>query len=227
MKKIKLSSIEKDNNLILQYDEIKGVAVQLMSTKETLSNSNEKIRFLKKCESNVRKSKRYKAYKLRLLKKGINMCAVFGNIKEENAILEMHHGPIFTLWDYVEITVNYLYSNGYPLNTFDVANLILSDHFEDLIQVVMVSETVHKMIHTDDKIKIPLESAWGDLVGYLEKYKGCLSPKHFAKLNNYLELPILNKDFDIIKTKIEKWKDIKLPEKIPSLSEIRNYKKGE
>ena len=220
-----IRSIKKDGNTILEYDKIKGVFVRLMTSKSSLSNNNERIRFIKKCESNIRKSKRYKKYKLRLLKKGINMCAIFGNITDDKAELEMHHGPIFTLWDYIEITINYFYLNNIPINTFSIANQVLKDHFDDLIQVVMVSETIHKMIHnSNSKLKISIESAWGDIVSYLNKYKGCISPIHFSKINNYFDIPLNNRDLDIIKYKITKWNDIEIPDKLPTIEEIRKIK---
>ena len=223
MKNVKTKK-NKDGNLVLEYDKTSGMYITLMTSDSKLSNTNERHRFIKKTESIIRKSIQYKAYKKKIMDSGINMCAVLGNVTNEKAKVEMHHGPIFTLWDYVEITLQYLYNNNLPISTFRAADMILSDHFDDLIQVVMVSESVHKAIHnpTNNTLKIPLESAWGNLVGYLEKYKGCFDYKHFAKLNDYLELNKTNTDFDLFKTKITEWKDVKMPYEILKIEDIRH-----
>lgn len=218
------SKKDKKGNLILEYNKTSGMYITLMTSDKKLSNNVERLKFIKKTEGLIRKSDRYKLYKKKLFDSGLNMCAILGNVTDEKAKIEMHHGPIFTLWDYVEITIQYLYSNDLPISSFRVADQVLNDHFEDLIQVVMISESVHKVIHnpSNNTLIIPLESAWGDLVGYLKKYKGCFDYKHFAKLNDYLGLPIENRDFDLFETSITQWRDIKTPNIIPSLEEIRH-----
>lgn len=215
---------DKNGNLVLEYDKASGMYITLMTSDNKLSNTNERQRFIRKTESIIRKSVQYKAYKKKLMDSGINMCAVLGNITDEKAKIEMHHGPIFTLWDYVEITLQYLYKNNLPISTFRAADLVLSDHFDDLIQVVMISESVHKAIHnpSNNTMNIPLDSVWGDLVGYLEKYKGCFDYKHFAKLNDYLDLDRSNSDFDLFKTKITEWKNVKMPNEILKIEDIRH-----
>ena len=230
MPKIKdLSTIEKeDGNLILNYDKTTGMFINLFYTKNNLSNLNERTKLIKKTESIIRKSARYRLYKNKLFEMGINMCAVLGNVTEDIATLEMHHGPIFTLWDYIEITIDYFYQNKMPINSFRLAQQVLNDHFEDLIQVVMISKSVHKAAHngnTNNTFKIGLDSAWGNLVGYLEKYKGCLSRKHFAKLNEYFELKNKNTDENLFKLKITEWKNKKISfTTIPRIEEIRQKK---
>lgn len=225
MNKMKNVNTKKDKkgNLILEYDKVNGMYITMMSSENKLSNTNERHRFIKKTESIIRKSIQYKAYKKKLMDSGINMCAILGNITDDKAKIEMHHGPIFTLWDYVEISLQYLYKNNQPISTFRIADLVLSDHFDDIIQVVMISESVHKTVHnpSNNTLNIPLESAWGDLVGYLEKYKGCFDYKHFAKLNDYLGLNRNNMNFDLFKTKITEWKSIKPPLETPKITDIR------
>ena len=215
---------DKKGNLVLEYDKASGMFITLMTSDSKLSNTNERHRFIKKTESIIRKSIQYKAYKKKLMDSGINMCAILGNVTDEKAKIEMHHGPIFTLWDYVEITIQYLYKNNQPLSTFKIADTVLSDHFDDLIQVVMISESVHKTVHnpTNNTLNLPLESAWGDLVGYLEKYKGCFDYKHFAKLNDYLGLDKSNYNFDLFKTKITEWKNVKMPTEVLKIEDIRH-----
>ena len=215
---------DKKGNLVLEYDKASGMFITLMTSDNKLSNTNERHRFIKKTESIIRKSIQYKAYKKKLMDSGINMCAILGNVTDEKAKIEMHHGPIFTLWDYVEITIQYLYKNNQPLSTFKIADTVLSDHFDDLIQVVMISESVHKTVHnpTNNTLNLPLESAWGDLVGYLEKYKGCFDYKHFAKLNDYLGLDKSNYNFDVFKTKITELKKGKMPTEVLKIEDIRH-----
>ena len=64
-------------------------------------------KFVKECERCVRQSPDYKVfigYVKRIL--GVNFCQVSSKIYDTDATIEMHHGPIFTLFDIVSIILN-------------------------------------------------------------------------------------------------------------------------
>jgi len=104
----------------------------------------------------------------------------------------MHHGPILTLHDYVIITLEYFLKTKKPTSTFLVAKEILKDHQNNIIQVVMLSKTMHQLV-TAKKLIIPLEMAWGSLDNYLYKYQEYVPEEIMNKINDYKRLCDENK----------------------------------
>ncbi len=157
-----------------------------------LSDSKIREKFIKSVENRVRRSKLYKAY-VSYLKVDckLDRCSVFGNIKSEKGDktkIEMHHGPIFTLYDYVSIILEkHLQENANDINTFDIAAEVLDLHRRKLVQTVMLSEAAHKSMD-NPKIApfLSLDMAFGDLVGFVKEYGQYFSPKNRADLKNYL-----------------------------------------
>lgn len=156
-------------------------------------NNGEYVKFIKSVENLIRRSKEYKAY-IAYLKQdiGLNKCMVYGNIDDEKAPIEMHHGPIFNLFDYVEITlIHFFKTNNELVSTFHIADQVLKDHFDNIIQVVMLSEMVHIAAHPKKKEQKPefinIDSAWGDLIAYLNKYSNCLNYTHIHRIRRYVE----------------------------------------
>lgn len=180
-------------------------------------NNSEYVKFIKSVEQTIRRSKEYKAY-IAYLKQdcGLNKCMVYGSIDDEKAPIEMHHGPIFNLFDYVEIAlISFFKSDKCLVSTFRIADQVLQDHFENIVQVVMLSEMVHIAAHPKKKEQkaefINIESAWGDIVSYLKKYSHCLNYSHIHRLRRYIEdWERINKEpnstVSVFKEVVDKWK---------------------
>ena len=156
-------------------------------------NNSEYVKFVKSVENLVRRSKEYKAY-IAYLKQdvGLTRCMVYGLIDDEKAPIEMHHGPIFNLFDYVEITlVSFFKKEGSLVSSFRIADQVLKDHFDNLVQVVMLSEMVHTAAHPKKKDLKPefidIDSAWGDVVKYIQKYSSCINYSHIHRLRRYVD----------------------------------------
>lgn len=152
---------------------------------EFFSNPESKNKFLKQCEKLVRTNKRYKHY-ISYLKKEIklNHCQVLSKLTDEMVTIEMHHGPIFTLYDICEIGVDYFLKKNYKITTFRIANWVLDEHFANRIQVVMLSTTMHQEVH-DRQIFLNMQQAWGDLHAFLKKYQ--LNRDLKDKYNRYVD----------------------------------------
>lgn len=174
--------IEKETKLKLPYHRKES---QFMDHREYL-------RFIKSVEAWIRTRKEYKAYIAYLKSEiGLTRCSVFGNIEDEDAPVEMHHGPIFRLFDLVELSLSKLFISGEMVSSYRVAHEVLSDHFSNSVQVVMLSEMAHKAVHPDPKkggepLFISHEQAWGDITRYFNKYKDVLNYAHIMRINNYL-----------------------------------------
>ena len=136
----------------------------------------------------------YNAY-IRYLKEELdpplNRCMVYSNITDDTVPIEMHHGVIFTLYDYVEIITNHLFKRGKKFSTFEVAHLVMQEHFENRVQVIMLSKAAHLALHPKKKgVKpkfVDYKSCHGDIVGFLEKYYDGLSFNHLGKLRRYFD----------------------------------------
>lgn len=182
-----------------------------------LSDKNTRDKFIKSVERRVRRSKLYKAY-INYLKNDLKLdrCAVFGNIqsdKKSKTKVEMHHGPIFTLYDYVSIVLNKCLHNREDdkLNTFDIAAEVLELHRRKLVQTVMLSEAAHKSMDNPKTAPfLTLEQTFGDLFGFIKEYGQYFSAKNIYDLKSYfdnykynLEHNIINSTFKPIFTKYD------------------------
>ncbi|MDE7099692.1 MAG: hypothetical protein K2N99_00535, partial [Malacoplasma sp.] len=121
---------------------------------------------------------------------GLTHCSVFGNIeskKGDKVKVEMHHGPIFTLYDYVSILLEKrLRDKTAEINTFDIAREVLDLHKRKLVQTVMLCESVHKSMDNKKLAPfIPLDMTFGNLYEFIVEYGEYFSPQHRAELKNY------------------------------------------
>ena len=165
------------------------------------SNYDSYVNFIKGCERAVRNNDRYKKY-IHYLKKEVklNRCQVLKNITDEDADIEMHHGPIFTLFDICAIVVEYFLLKKWKISTFRIADMVLDEHQKNRIQVVMVSTTVHQEIHNGD-LFINYHQAWGDMNAFIKKYREAITDDYREQINRYIDRSLLydSNDFDILK----------------------------
>lgn len=165
------------------------------------SNYESYVNFIKGCERAVRQNDRYRKYISYLKKEAkLNRCQVLKNITDEDADIEMHHGPIFTLFDICAIVLEYFILKKWKISTFRIADVVLDEHQKNRIQVVMVSTTIHQEIHNGD-IFINYHQAWGDLNAFIKKYRDAISDEYREQLNRYIDRSLLydSTDFDILK----------------------------
>lgn len=193
---LNLNSVEKDNGNIVVgrtgYE--KFIHLPLNKKDKYFMNPVDFIKFIKDVESLIRKSKEYSRYIAYLKNEiGLRSCALFHNIDDSVAPIEMHHGPIFTLYDIVEIQIAHMFVNGEAINSMSVANNVLKDHFDNIIQVTMLCEMAHKGVHNfsktkDSKFFLSADGSFGDFRKFVEKYKDSLTVQHVAKIKNYFKL---------------------------------------
>lgn len=146
------------------------------------------VSFIKNVEKLFRQSDEYKRY-IAYLKNtvGLTRCQVHGNIEEgENeSLIEMHHGPCLTLFDIVSIIVDDQLKRDKKISTFMICDLVSEEHFNNNVQVVMLSKTDHELVHTRD-IFIHYNQAFGDLEKFLKKYKAGISVEILYKIKKYI-----------------------------------------
>lgn len=158
------------------------------------------ISFVKGCEKAVRQNDRYRKY-INYLKKEVklNKCQVLKNVTDEDATIEMHHGPIFTLFDICAIVLEYYIIKKWKISTFRIANTVLDEHIQNRIQVVMVSKTVHEEIHNGD-IFINYKQAYGNIGAFIRKYEEAISDEYRDQINKYVDRSLIrdSDDFGVL-----------------------------
>lgn len=167
---------------------------------EYFNNYESYVSFVKGCEKLVRTNDRYNKY-IAYLKREVKLdhCQVLKNITDEDASIEMHHGPIFTLFDYCAIVLEYFLLKKWKITTARVADVVLDEHQKNRIQVVMVSSTVHEEIH-NGQIFINQNQAYGDLQAFINKYQAALSDEYKEMINRYVDRSLIydSNDFGVL-----------------------------
>lgn len=151
------------------------------------------VNFIKGVERLVRTSDDYTDYIAHLKEMGLTRCQVLGNVdsnlseKGHKVSVEMHHGPIFTLFDYVGAIVTHMLKHNIPVTTPRVAKIIMDEHWAGNIQTVMLSSSVHEALDSG-KVFISLKQAKGNLNGFIKKYEDGITEFQKEKINKYIAL---------------------------------------
>ena len=156
-------------------------------TEDYFYNWDNTSAFANAVERLVYRSNQYARY-ISFLKEqlGLNHCQVLSNINDEDAPIEMHHGPILTLFDYATIMIDYHLYHDRKMTTFSIADLLIEEHFNNIIQVVMLSETIHEEVH-ENNIFLNKKHGFGDIEKFIKKYREGFSPDIIEKINKYIE----------------------------------------
>ena len=153
-------------------------------------------KFVKSCERMVRHSDDYKAF-LHWVKDvlGMNFCQVSSNIVEGDATIEMHHGPIFTLFDYCAVILNDAIQRGDKISTFRISNRVIEEHFALRVQVVMLAKTNHEAI-TNRDLFLNIRQGIGNVDAFIKKYMRALDDEQKYKIWSYINFSKSNETFD-------------------------------
>lgn len=170
--------------------------LMLHKDKEYFDDTNNYVKFVKDCESAVRTSPDYKIF-ISYIKKilGVNFCQVSSSIYDTDATVEMHHGPILTLFDYCSIMVNHYLRTMRKINTPRIANHVLDEHFDLHVQVIMLATTNHEAAHNRD-LFLHVNQGIGDLNKFIEMFNKSFDDVHKYKIWNYINMCKNNQSFD-------------------------------
>lgn len=159
-------------------------------TKKELSNPEKLNKFVKSVEKLVRSNPLYTTYKGYLVnEKGLDFCQIHPNIKLEDAPIEMHHGPLLTLYDIARIITKSLVKRDYPyITTMFVAKLVLEEHCNHHIQLTMLCEDCHDIFHAGGYIYINPKQGYGNLKKFLLTWEDGIDKTIRENLNENLAL---------------------------------------
>lgn len=150
--------------------------------------------FIKKTEQVIRLDDRYTRYISKLKKNGLDRCAIMGNMPDAGSKLkvEMHHGPIFNLFDLCDIVLKASLLRGEDdITSFDISDRILTEHENDHIMIVMLSKPVHmggahnKRSHKS--IFIDITATFGRLDRFIDNWGDGMEEEHFTYIRKYCE----------------------------------------
>lgn len=160
------------------------------------------VKFIKACEALVRKHKFYKVYIKYLIDVvGMNTCQVLPGIEavedgKKKVTIEMHHGPILTLFDICSIVLNaYLKRGSKNITTFMIADTVIEEHRLNHVRVVLLSKSVHQQVHLDN-IQLNYQMGFGDTQAFLEKWNDGLDKSMKKNINEYIEWSKNNDSYD-------------------------------
>lgn len=171
--------------------------IMMNKDEEYLMDNKAFEKFVTGCERYVRTSDDYKAY-INWIKStvGIKFCQVSSKIVSSKRVeIEMHHGPIFTIYDCISCAIDFRLKRNLRVNTFTVADQVLQDHFDCIISVVMLAKTYHEAVHNRD-IFLNINQQLGNMKAFLDKYGECLDDQQKYKLYNYMKMSKNNQSFD-------------------------------
>lgn len=155
-------------------------------TRETLSDPERYLSFIKNAERRFRASPEYKQYKNYLMSLGFDHCQVMGNIESgDKTEIELHHN-VLGLFDICVLICEHILNTIGKITTFDLIQLLIIEHRNNRVGVVMLSTTMHQMYTGDKEGYIPPEMTFGKWWELLAKYKYGITYDIANKVIKYL-----------------------------------------
>lgn len=164
----------------VSYDKSSNIEVVVMKDvpemeyKVSVATDNEKVRLIKKIERIVRSSGEYRDY-ISFLRQNVNMdaCAFFNNVTKQTnrkIKIEVHHAPL-TLYDIVKIVVEKYIQTGEQLDDLLIAEEVTKIHYNNRVGLIPLSKTLHEVVHSSDKLTIPMYMIFGNYTKFLREYE--------------------------------------------------------
>ena len=155
-------------------------------TRETLADLDTYKAFIDNCIHRFRKSRAYKGYKAYLMSLGMDRCQINGNIQDGMADIEMHHN-FLTIYDITILISQHILNTVGRCTTFDIVALLIQEHRQNNIPIVMLTETAHQLYHNNPDLYIPLSMTFGQWWNLLTKYSYGITLDIAYKVINYIK----------------------------------------
>ena len=155
-------------------------------TRDTLADMDRYKTFIDNCTHRFRKSRTYKSYKSYLMSMGLDRCQVIGNIQDGMANIEMHHN-FLTIYDITILISQHILNTVGRCTTFDIVALLMQEHRNNNIPIVMLSETVHQLYHDNQDFYIPISMTFGKWWDLLIKYRYGITLDIAYKVVKYIQ----------------------------------------
>lgn len=157
-------------------------------------------KYIKFLEQTVRSSVEYREY-IQYLRNAfeMNRCTIYMNVTNNltnNIKIEVHHDPL-TLYDICLIIFRKRQAAGEPLDEDNVAKEVMWCHYNGMIGLIPLSETVHELVH-NGVLFIPTTHVFGNYKLFVEMYRPFFTIEQTDMLN---EIERESQNYDINKFK--------------------------
>ena len=151
------------------------------------------VSFIKGVEKTIRQSDSYSQYIAHISELGLTKCQVLGHVDSNMSELghkvsvEMHHGPLLTLFDYVSIVITYMLKHKQKITSMRVAKIVMDEHWLGNVQTVMLSATAHAAVDSG-KMFISFDQGHGNIINFLKKYRDGITDEQREKINKFIRM---------------------------------------
>ena len=154
-----------------------------------LNDEQDFKKYLEAIEKSVRGSFEYRQF-IKFLRENINMnqCSFFQNVNNIDTYkikIEIHHSP-FSLYDITYIVFKRRQESGECLEVEAVAKEVMFIHYNLLIGLIPLCETVHQLIH-NFYLFIPIDKVLGQVDTFIDLYGKYMSPEQQDTLTTIKE----------------------------------------
>jgi len=158
--------------------------------REEFEEEKEMKRFIKTCESIIRKSPEYKIWTNYIRDSiGIVKCALT-NERHGHVTCDIHHHPV-SLYTIVRgIIIDYLIK-GDDFCCLDVAIKILELHYENRVGYISIIRSLHEKFH-NGFLNLPMELVMGDYKHFMDNYYVNLSDEEKDIIDSRLAINLGN-----------------------------------
>ena len=196
---------KKINDFTVQYDQDYNPTIhsknslyplQFYQTKESMADVEHYKKFLENAISRFRHSRTYKHYKGYLIGLGMDHCQLMPGIRADleddddfkgrkHNLIEMHHN-FLTIYDITILISQHILNTVGRCTTFDIISLLIQEHKNNNIPIVMLSETAHQLYHDNPDFYIPISMTFGKWWDLLIKYRYGITMDIAQKVINYI-----------------------------------------
>ena len=160
------------------------------------TSPRDREKFIKTCETVIRKSMEYKDY-IKFLRENMDMdqCIILSNLKNGNGKkyhIEIHHEP-FTLFDIVETVITKRLENGESINALNVADEVMDLHYSGMVGLVPLTITMHELVHKG-RIFIPLQFIYHKYNEFFSEYEDYMNESLKEKIEAKVNLSLHTED---------------------------------
>ena len=146
-------------------------------------------KYFESIENMCRKSFHYQEY-IKYLRENTDMneCSFYENVTNVDTFkikIHIHHHP-FTLFDIVYIVYRKRLANNEPLDEELVAKEVMCLHYNMLVGLIPLSETVHELVH-NNYLFVPLDKVYGYFNKFADIYEPYIDDEILANLKRNVE----------------------------------------
>ena len=155
-------------------------------------------KYIQNLEKDVRSSYEYKAL-IKYLREymDMNQCAFYKNVNNIDTTrikIEIHHEPL-SLYDICVIVYNKRVAFHEPLDEEYVAKEVMYLHYNLLVGLIPLAETVHQLVHAQ-YLFVPTTAVLGKYKEFVDRYHDYMLPEQIEALEHIEEATRVYDDSD-------------------------------